>query len=122
MAGTLEVVETADASQRYWFQVGSRKSKLLSCFEELGVGKNTDLRRAGSVSNIVPLVEVEENWEELFKQEQSKSESLEEHISHLEEKCQDVSPHFCFRFSSFFIIDFVLVVLFANSAHSATSG
>lgn len=90
MAGAIEIVERDDPSQRFWFQLGTKKTKWLSTMEELGVGKDLESRRIGSSPNLLSMIGEEDNWEELYKHEQLKTEAFEEQVQQLEEKCAEV--------------------------------
>lgn len=94
LVGALEIGEADNASHRYWLQFGQqRKAKWLSTFAELGVRRNVDLRRAGSIANFAVILEEEENWEELFKTEQAKAEQLEEQVQNWEERYQELEKN-----------------------------
>lgn len=115
MAGAIEIVERADPSQRYWFQLGPKKAKWLSTMEELGVGKNLESKRVGSAADLLSLLQDDDNWEELFKQEQIKNDSLEEQVQTLEEKCAEVcflSFSLYFLFSHVFLFDMLSLLFF----------
>lgn len=113
LADAIEVVESKDASQRYWFTLGQKKTKFLSTLDELSVARNVTMLSQNSsslsLSNPLDIADESENLEEMLKVQHAKCDALEEQIQNLEEKCQMVPSTIIFlSFESISVLFFPL--------------